>query len=252
MAFRPDRLRAGSAAGGHGRRLPGGRAVAAPGRPGDRARDRHAGLPPAGPAAPRRRAVAIRIPTIQQEAVRDLCRTRAGRAHPGQRGRRLASIPTGRRVHGVCGLVPSEYSSGQRTWRGQLTKAGNAHLRTQPVRVGLVLPAPPRGGRPDRPAPAGPGPPSRCPRVGDAATTVRPVPPAGRPQDLQEPGRGRGRTRTRRVLVGRDDRLSRRGRARTLGALRALLASSPAGPAQDPRRVAARGRHRAVADQRGR
>jgi transposase len=34
---------------------------------------------------------------------------------------------------GFCGLVPSEYSSGQRTWRGQLTKAGNAHLRAQLV-----------------------------------------------------------------------------------------------------------------------
>ena len=34
---------------------------------------------------------------------------------------------------GFCGLVPSEYSSGQRTWRGQLTKAGNTHLRAQLV-----------------------------------------------------------------------------------------------------------------------
>jgi transposase len=32
---------------------------------------------------------------------------------------------------GFCGLVPSEYSSGQRTARGHLTKAGNAHLRAQ-------------------------------------------------------------------------------------------------------------------------
>ena len=29
--------------------------------------------------------------------------------------------------------MPSEYSSGRRTWRGQLTKAGNAHLRAQLV-----------------------------------------------------------------------------------------------------------------------
>jgi transposase len=34
---------------------------------------------------------------------------------------------------GFCGLVPCEYSSGRRTWRGQLTKAGNAHLRAQLV-----------------------------------------------------------------------------------------------------------------------
>ena len=32
---------------------------------------------------------------------------------------------------GFCGLVPSEYSSGQVTHRGHITKAGNVHLRTQ-------------------------------------------------------------------------------------------------------------------------
>lgn len=34
---------------------------------------------------------------------------------------------------GFTGLVPSEYSSGNSTHRGHLTKAGNAHLRTQLV-----------------------------------------------------------------------------------------------------------------------
>jgi transposase len=34
---------------------------------------------------------------------------------------------------GFTGLVPSEYCSGDSTWRGALTKAGNAHLRTQLV-----------------------------------------------------------------------------------------------------------------------
>jgi transposase len=34
---------------------------------------------------------------------------------------------------GFVGLVPSEYSSGQREHRGHLTKAGNAHLRAQLV-----------------------------------------------------------------------------------------------------------------------
>lgn len=32
-----------------------------------------------------------------------------------------------------CGLVPSEYSSGDRTRRGHLTRAGNVHVRTQLV-----------------------------------------------------------------------------------------------------------------------
>ena len=34
---------------------------------------------------------------------------------------------------GFCGLVPSEYSSGERTHRGHITHAGNLHLRTQLV-----------------------------------------------------------------------------------------------------------------------
>ena len=34
---------------------------------------------------------------------------------------------------GFTGLVPSEYSSGATTRRGQVTKAGNVHLRTQLV-----------------------------------------------------------------------------------------------------------------------
>jgi transposase len=34
---------------------------------------------------------------------------------------------------GFCGLVPSEYSSGERTSRGHITHAGNLHLRTQLV-----------------------------------------------------------------------------------------------------------------------
>jgi transposase len=32
---------------------------------------------------------------------------------------------------GFTGLVPSEYSSGAKTSRGPITKAGNWHLRTQ-------------------------------------------------------------------------------------------------------------------------
>ncbi len=34
---------------------------------------------------------------------------------------------------GFCGLVPSEYSSGERTHRGRITKSGNTHLRAQLV-----------------------------------------------------------------------------------------------------------------------
>jgi transposase len=40
-------------------------------------------------------------------------------------------FPTARAFMGFTGLVPSEYSSGAAVRRGHITKAGNAHLRTQ-------------------------------------------------------------------------------------------------------------------------
>jgi transposase len=40
-------------------------------------------------------------------------------------------FPTARTFMGFTGLVPSEYSSGESVQRGRITKAGNAHLRTQ-------------------------------------------------------------------------------------------------------------------------
>jgi len=40
---------------------------------------------------------------------------------------------------GFCGLCPSESSSGERTWRGHITKAGNAHLRGQLVEAAWAL-----------------------------------------------------------------------------------------------------------------
>lgn len=42
-------------------------------------------------------------------------------------------FPTAASFMGFCGLVPSEYSSGERTRRGHITHAGNLHLRTQLV-----------------------------------------------------------------------------------------------------------------------
>ena len=42
-------------------------------------------------------------------------------------------FPTAAMFMGFCGLVPSEFSSGQRTQRGGITHAGNGHLRTQLV-----------------------------------------------------------------------------------------------------------------------
>jgi transposase len=40
-------------------------------------------------------------------------------------------FPTARKFMGFTGLVASEYSSGESVHRGHITKAGNAHLRTQ-------------------------------------------------------------------------------------------------------------------------
>jgi transposase len=42
-------------------------------------------------------------------------------------------FPRATTLTGFCGLVPSEYSSGERTARGRITKAGNTHLRVQLV-----------------------------------------------------------------------------------------------------------------------
>ena len=42
-------------------------------------------------------------------------------------------FPRATSLMGFCGLVPSEYSSGERTRRGSITKSGNAHLRWQLV-----------------------------------------------------------------------------------------------------------------------
>jgi transposase len=42
-------------------------------------------------------------------------------------------FPRATSLMGFCGLVPSEYSSGERTRRGGITKAGNTHLRAQLV-----------------------------------------------------------------------------------------------------------------------
>jgi transposase len=85
---RPDRLRAGPAAAQHGRRLRRDRPVADPqgaGRQGPRPTGATAGGSPRLHRAGE--LVAIRIPTVQEEAVRDLCRTRADMVHGLTRAR---------------------------------------------------------------------------------------------------------------------------------------------------------------------
>jgi Transposase IS116/IS110/IS902 family len=106
---------------------------------------------------------------------------------------------------GFCGLVPSEYSSGNSTWRGRITKCGNAHLRTQLVWVGLGLPAPTPGDPGAAPPPAGPATRDRRSGLDRPAAVVRPVLSPTRPQERQAAGGHRGRSRAGRLPVGRDD-----------------------------------------------
>ena len=48
---------------------------------------------------------------------------------PGRRGRRLRRFPSAPAFMGFTGLTPSEYSSGARTRRGGITKAGPQLIR---------------------------------------------------------------------------------------------------------------------------
>jgi transposase len=59
---------------------------------------------------------------------------------------------------GFCGLVPSELLQRPADPARTADQGRQRPLRAQLARVGLVLPAPPRGGRPDRPPPPGPRP----------------------------------------------------------------------------------------------
>jgi transposase len=83
---------------------------------------------------------------------------------------------------GFCGLVPSEYSSGTSTWRGHITKCGNAHLRDQLVESAWPTSTARRSGSNCRRA-SRPGPPGGGPRLGRAAAAVRPLSEAGRRKD---------------------------------------------------------------------
>jgi transposase len=55
-------------------------------------------------------------------------------------------FPTAGAFMAFCGLVPSEYSSGERTTRGHITHAGNIHLRTQLVESAWAYKAHPAAG----------------------------------------------------------------------------------------------------------
>ena len=119
-------------------------------------------------------------------------------------------FPAARAFMSYTGLVPAEYSSGERTRRGHITKAGlraGAH-RADRGRLGLPVPAPAIGAglrrRQARRRPGHPG-----PVVEGAAPAARPVrAPGARRREGRAGGRRGGRPRAGRVRLGRDDRLA--------------------------------------------
>jgi len=67
-------------------------------------------------------------------------------------------LPSARAFMCFTGLVPAEYSDGERTRRGSITKAGSEPARTALIEAGLVLPVPARDRRHVSPPPRRPWP----------------------------------------------------------------------------------------------
>ena len=109
---------------------------------------------------------------------------------------------------GFAGLTPTEYSSGDRTRRGHITKGrpgGGAH-RPGGGGVGLPVPA---GDRGRAQAPAGRAAPADAgPVVEGAAAAARQVQEDDRPRQAARGRRGRGGPRAGRLRVGGDDCLN--------------------------------------------
>jgi transposase len=109
---------------------------------------------------------------------------------------------------GFCGLVPSEYSSGTSTWRGHITKTGNAQLRTQLVESAWAYQHRPQATLELRRRQAGLAP-ETIARAWTAQLRL-----CGRfrrlqaPQERQIVGGHRGRPGAGRLPVGRDGRLA--------------------------------------------
>jgi hypothetical protein len=110
-----------------------------------------------------------------------------------------------RELMAYLGLVPSEYSSGDRERRGAITKAGNTHAPAR-ARGGHVALAPPtHAGSGVGGAQRGPTDDVPHPRLAGATAAASSL-PASRGARQAPPGRGDGhRPRTRRLHLGRYD-----------------------------------------------
>ena len=140
-------------------------------------------------------------------------------------------FPAARMFMGYTGLVPAEYSSGEKTRRGHITKAcSTGPHRLDRGRLGLPL-------RPGHRRHAAP-PPGRClpghhrPLLEGAAAAERQVQAPARRREDPAGSSHRGRPRARRVRLGRDDLLTARCQHP-----RAAQARPPPGPAGAPARA---------------
>ena len=120
-------------------------------------------------------------------------------------------FPSARAFMGFTGLVPGEYSSGDKTRRGSITKAGS-----EPVRTALVEAAWAYRFKPARRHAA---PPATRREAGHPGPLLESTTPPARqvqgddgPRQTAGRGRYRGRPRARRLRLGRDDQLTRAGR----------------------------------------
>lgn len=103
-------------------------------------------------------------------------------------------------------LERRKYSSGERTHRGHVTKAGNVHIRTQLIESAWAYQRGPYLGE-TLPASGTLRPRDGGEILGRPGSPLREVPPSRRPQERQERGRHRRRPRAGRVSVGGDDRV---------------------------------------------
>src|SRR5208282_5975679 len=104
-------------------------------------------------------------------------------------------FPAARAFMSYTGLVPAEYSSGEKTRRGHITKAGSEPVRTALTEAACAYRHAPAIGAGLRRRQAG------------AAPAARPVrAPGARRREGRAGSRGRGRPRAGRVRLGRDDR----------------------------------------------